>query len=78
MYQACNDLVTPKAGAKSELLSSGSLNKMVILTHSFKCDQMYTYGGFNYGHTLLCCLSKTYMFNKPTSEARGGLLYIYV
>jgi hypothetical protein len=35
MYQACNDLVTPKAGAKSELLSSGSLNKKAILTQSF-------------------------------------------
>jgi hypothetical protein len=24
---------------------------------------------YDFGHTLLCCLSWTWMFNKPTSEA---------
>ena len=51
---------------------AGSLNKRLMLSSSFRCDQIYKYEIYNSGHTLLCSLSPTQMFNKPYSEA--GLL----
>ncbi len=37
-----------------------------MLSSSFRCDQIYKYEKYDFGHTLLCYLSRTYMFNKPT------------
>jgi hypothetical protein len=38
---------------------AGSLNKRLILSSSFRCDQIYKYKIYNFGHTLLCYLSPT-------------------
>ncbi len=38
-----------------------------MLSSSFRCDQIYKYKIYNFGHTLLCYLSQSQMFNKPTS-----------
>ncbi len=35
------------------------LNKRLMLTSSFRCDQIYKYEIHNFGHTLLCYLSPT-------------------
>jgi hypothetical protein len=59
------NLVTPKAGAKHEVLFNepasehGLLNKGLMLSSSFRCDQIYRYEIYNFGHTLLCYLSQT-------------------
>jgi hypothetical protein len=39
------------------------------LNCSFRCDIILNIYYYDYSHTLLCCLSPTLMFNKPTSEA---------
>jgi hypothetical protein len=51
-----------------EQTEAGSLNKRLMLSSSLWCDQIYKYEIYNFGHTLLCYLSLTWMFNKPTSE----------
>ncbi len=38
---------------------AGSLNKRLMLSSSFRCDQIYNYEIYNFGHTLLCYLSPT-------------------
>jgi hypothetical protein len=38
---------------------AGSLNKRLMLSSSFRCDQIYKYETYNFGHTLLCYLSPT-------------------
>jgi hypothetical protein len=48
-------------------LRQGLLNKRLMLSLSFRCDQIYMYKIYDFGHTLLCYLSPTWMFNKPTS-----------
>ncbi len=50
----------------------GLLNKRLMLCSSFRCDQIYKYGIYHFGHTLLCYLSQTWMFNEQASEV--GLL----
>ncbi len=40
-----------------------------MLSSSFKCDQIYYCQSYDFGHALLCYLSLTLMFNKPTSGA---------
>jgi hypothetical protein len=46
---------------------AGLLNKRLMLSLSFRCDQIYKFELYDSGHTLLCFLSRTEMFNKPTS-----------
>jgi hypothetical protein len=46
------NLVTPKGGAKNELMPALGVTKFIIV---------------KFGHTLLYCLSLTWMFSKPTS-----------
>ncbi len=63
------NLVTPKAGAKQELLlnrpEAGLLNKSSHLapalgsSSSFRCDQIHNCYRYELGHTLLCYLSQT-------------------
>ncbi len=43
-----------------------------MFSSNFKCDQIYEYEIKNFGYTLLCYLSRTFMFNKPALEV--GLL----
>jgi len=38
---------------------ASSLNKRLMLSSSFMCDQIYKYKIYNFGHTLLCYLSQT-------------------
>jgi hypothetical protein len=38
---------------------AGSLNKRLMLSSSFRCDQIYKFEIYNFGHTLLCYLSPT-------------------
>ncbi len=42
---------------------------MVMLSSSFRSDQINEYEPYDFGHTLLCYLCKPYMYNKPTSKA---------
>ncbi len=46
---------------------AGLLNKRLMLSSSFRCDQIYKYEIYNFGHTLLCYLSPTLMFNELTT-----------
>jgi hypothetical protein len=44
----------------NELTSeAGLLNKRLMLSSSFRCDQIYKYTIYNFGHILLCYLSQT-------------------
>jgi len=53
----------------NKLASEASLlKKRLMLSSSFRCDQIYKYEIYNFGHTLLCCLSRTYLFNKLASD----------
>ncbi len=54
------------------------LNKGLMLSSSFRCDQIYMYKTYDFGHTLLCYLSRTQMFNKPTSVFLHLLLFTLV
>jgi hypothetical protein len=38
---------------------AGLLNKRLMLSSSFRCDQIYKYDLYDFGHTLLCYLSQT-------------------
>jgi hypothetical protein len=68
-------LVTPKAAAKLELLfnkpTSGNrgwfVGRRLVLSLSFRCDQIHICHRYDFSRTLLCYLSRTWMFNKPTS-----------
>ncbi len=65
-------LVTPKAGAKDELFSTNRLQfveQMFMLSSSVGCDPNFKYERCDFGHTLLCYLSLSNMFHKPTSGA---------
>ncbi len=54
---AVMNLVTPKAAAKHELLFNkpasvaGSLNKRLMLSSSFRCDQIFKYEIYNLYNT---------------------------
>jgi hypothetical protein len=61
------NLVTWKAGVRLELASeAGLLNKSSCSAAALGVNK------YDLGHTLLCCLSPTYLFKKIVSEA--GLL----
>jgi hypothetical protein len=38
-----------------------------MLSSSFRCDQICKYKIYDFGHTLLCCLSRTWMFNSEAA-----------
>ncbi len=61
--------VAPRSGAKQNFYctEAGLLNKRLMLSSSFRCDQIYKYKIYNFGHTLLCYLSPTQMFNELAS-----------
>ncbi len=42
-----------------EKSKSGLLNIRLMLSSSFRCDQIYKNEIYNFGHTLLCYLSRT-------------------
>jgi hypothetical protein len=47
----------------------GFVEQKLMLSSNLRCDQIYEYEMHDFGHTLLCYLSQTFMFNKPASEA---------
>jgi hypothetical protein len=40
-------------------IEAGLLNKRLMLSSNFRCDQIYKYKIHDFGHTLLCHLSRT-------------------
>jgi len=67
-------LATPEAWAEHELLFSKPpfrgrfVEQKLMPSSSFRCYQIHNCHRYDFGHTLLCHLSRTWMFNKPTSE----------
>jgi hypothetical protein len=52
-------LVTPEVGAEYLLFiklasEAGLLNKRLMLSSTIRCDQIYKYELYDFGHTLLC------------------------
>jgi len=47
---------------------AGLLNERLMLSSSFRCNQIYKYEIHHFGYTLLCYLSRTWMFNEPASR----------
>ena len=47
------------------------VKRRLVLSSSFRSDQIYKYERYDFGHTLLCYLSRTWMFNKPVSEGKS-------
>ncbi len=45
------------------------VEQKLLLSLSFRRDQIYKRQRYDFGHTLLRYLSRTWVFNKPTSEA---------
>ncbi len=62
---AVKNSVAPKAAAKHELLfnkpasEASLLNKRLMLGSSIRCEQIYQYELYDFGHTLLCYLLKS-------------------
>ncbi len=48
----------------------GFVEKKLVLNCSFRCGQIHNCHRYDLGHTLLCYLSRTGMFNKTVSEKR--------
>ncbi len=57
----------------TSVIEAGYLNKGSYCL-SFRRDQIYEYERYDFGHTLLCYLSLTYMFHKPTPVTKAGYL----
>ncbi len=55
---------------------AGLLNKRLMLSSNFRCDQIQKYEIYDFGHTLLCYLSRTQMFNKPASGAYPRVVHL--
>ncbi len=50
------------------------LNKKLLLSSSFRCDQIHSCQRHNFGPTLLCYFSQTLVFNSPLSFGRSQTL----
>ncbi len=61
---------------QTNLMSRGwFIEQKFMLSSSFRCSPIHNCHKYDFGHTLLCYLSRTQMFNKPTSEqAEASLL----
>ncbi len=72
------NLVIPKAGAKHELLFNKSeailLNSTSCLAPALGVIKFMIVKEMIFGHTLLCYISPTKIFNKPTSDSEVSLL----
>jgi hypothetical protein len=44
---------------------AGLLNKRLMLSSNFRCDQIYKYEIYNFGHTLLCYLLRLRCSTNP-------------
>jgi hypothetical protein len=68
--------ISKKISTKSafDKVTGRFVEQKLKLSSNFRCDQNYKNERYDFGHTLLCYLSPTWMFNKPTSEV--GLLNI--
>jgi hypothetical protein len=47
------------------------VEQKLLLSCSFRCDQIHNNNIYEFCHTLLCCQRWTWMFNKPTSGFLG-------
>jgi hypothetical protein len=73
------NLVMPNARAKHEFLFNEQASRhrgrfveqKPMLSASFRYDQIYICHRYNFGHTLLCCLSRTYLFNKHATDVQN-------
>jgi hypothetical protein len=54
----------------TKLLSRFAKQKLE-LSSSYRCDQIHDRHIHDFGDTLLCYLSQTFMFNKPTSTTNS-------
>jgi hypothetical protein len=52
-----------KVKGLSPAAEAGLLNERLMLSSSFRCDQVNKYELYHFGHTLLCYLSQNLMFN---------------
>ncbi len=52
-------------------LASQFVGQKLMLSSSFRCDQIYKCQRYDFGPTQLGYISHTYMFNKPTSEFKN-------
>jgi hypothetical protein len=50
----------------------GYVEKKLVLNCIFRCGQIHNSQSYQFSHTLLCYLSRTWMFNKPISGKRLG------
>jgi hypothetical protein len=46
------------------------VEQKLVLSSSFRCDKIHNCLRYDFSHTLLWYSSQTWMFNKPTSEAK--------
>ncbi len=54
-------------GVQQTHLSPWFVEQMLALSSSFRSDQIKKCESYDFGRTLLCSLSQTQVFNKPTS-----------
>jgi hypothetical protein len=71
IYLVIINMVTPKARAKHEpfvqqtglrpdsIIRGRFVEQMLMLSSSFRCDQIHNCHWYDLGHTLLCYLSRT-------------------
>ncbi len=78
LITAVKSLVAQTLGAKQHNIRQNcrqTLNwgrfveQKLILSSNFRCYQIHSCQRYDFGHTLLCYLSLTWLFNKPTSGA---------
>ncbi len=60
---------------RSENTEAGLLNTRLMLSSSFRCDQIHNCHIYEFGHSLLCQLIRTQLFNKPTPGNENGHFY---
>ncbi len=63
IYTCCR----PKGLTRSSSLQYDPVEQKLMLSSNFRCCQIHSCHIYESGHTLLCYLSPTQMFNKPAS-----------
>ncbi len=64
LFVCLNLIWFPFFGVKNHNRLCGRfIEQMLMLSSSFKCDQIKKYEWYDFGHTLLSYLSQTWMFN---------------
>jgi hypothetical protein len=71
-----NEINNINENKKDQKPEAGLLNKRLMLSSSFRCDQSDKYKLYDFSHILLCYLSRTQMFNKLTGRAEFTKLLV--